>query len=238
MALLVSVVVAVGVLKLSSNNTDSITGTVTYSDGSSEKITAATKEEVQAIADKRQLKIHMEADSRVTGISQQGLDNLIADEGHHDVAEHLTYIDKNGKQQREGFLTVGHGHRVKSGDTNPDTQQPWKEGDAVDPEWSKQELGIDSGAAFTAAKKQARAANDKSLSGDQEFMDALTNVNYQLGTNWTSKFPTAYEHIVKGRYEEAADEIAVTSSGMPSKWAIQTENRVQNFQEALRDLEK
>lgn len=212
--------------------------TITFSDGSKETI-EGTEAQIVAAADKRQTSIFMEADKEVDELSPEGMRLLEEREGHHDFAEHLTYTDGDGKVVREGFLTAGHGHRVVEGDINPATGKPWQEGDAVDAEWSRDQLAIDSAKAFDAAKTQARSVSDKSLAGDQPFIDALTSVNYQLGTNWRKEFPKAWKDIHQGNYNEAADEIARGSkSGTLSRWSVQTPTRVEDFQNALRDLEE
>ena len=220
------------------DNSNVFTDDVTFSDGSVEAFTG-TDAEIVAAADKRQTSIYMEADKDVVELSPDGMKLLEDREGHHDFAEHLTYTDGDGKVVREGFLTVGHGHRVVEGDINPATGKPWQQGDAVEAEWSRDQLAIDSARAFDAAKTQARSASDKSLAGDQKFIDALTSVNYQLGTNWRKEFPKAWKDIHQGNYKEAADEIARGSkSGTLSKWSVQTPTRVEDFQKALRDLEE
>lgn len=220
------------------DNHDVFTDDVTFSDGSVEAFTG-TDAEIEAAADKRQTSIYMEADKAVVEVSPEGMKHLETREGHHDVAEHLTYNDANGKEIVEGFLTVGHGHRVVDGDVNPSTGEAWKAGDVVDPQWSEGQLAIDSLNAYDAAKSQARSVTDRGLAGNQAFIDALTSVNFQLGTNWREKFPTAWKHIHKGNYKAAADEIARGSKkGTMSKWAIQTPERVEDMQKALRALVK
>ena len=60
-----------------------------------------------------------------------------------------------------------------------------------------------------------------------DFILALTSVNFQLGTNWTKKFRTSYPNLVKGRWKQAI----VGFKG--SLWNKQTPVRVKDFVEAI-----
>jgi len=88
--------------------------------------------------------------------------------------------------------------------------------------------------AMNAASQQA-----KDLGIDSEdFEVALTSVNYQLGTGWTKKFPSAYKALKEGNYMEAVKQINENSQGDASAWKQQTPKRVENFGKAIMDLEK
>ena len=88
--------------------------------------------------------------------------------------------------------------------------------------------------AMNAASQQA-----KDLGIDSEdFEVALTSVNYQLGTGWTQKFPSAYKALQEGKYEEAIKQINTNNEGGDSSWKQQTPKRVENFGNAIMDLGK
>ena len=88
--------------------------------------------------------------------------------------------------------------------------------------------------AMNAASEQAKELGIDS----EDFEIALTDVNFQLGTGWKNKFPSAYKALQDGNYEEAIRQINTNSKGEPSAWKRQTKNRVENFGKAIMDLEK
>jgi GH24 family phage-related lysozyme (muramidase) len=99
--------------------------------------------------------------------------------------------------------------------------------------WLKEDLAK----AETAAKTQADQMRAKGLAVDPNFEESLISVNFQLGTGWTTKFPTAWKNLQSGNYEGAVEEIKFTSegSGTESDWAKQTPTRVNDFTQAIRN---
>lgn len=118
-----------------------------------------------------------------------------------------------------GFPTVGIGHLVVAkdglhlGDKITDAQ--------IDAFFMQ-----DSADAMNHAMAQARQAGITA----QWFMPYLASVCFQLGDNWTAKWPHTWGMICAGRYTEAADSL----DGTP--WSHQTPNRVADFQDALYNL--
>ena len=99
-------------------------------------------------------------------------------------------------------------------------------------EWYMQDITT----ALEAAKKQA-----KILSTDNEnVIIALTSVNYQLGTSWTKKFPTAWKCLCHKDYDRGIDEImyADKDAGRYSRWYKQTPVRVKDFVIAIKRLKE
>ena len=96
--------------------------------------------------------------------------------------------------------------------------------------WLEKDLAT----AKKAAKKQASQLSNPAT---QEFENALVSVNFQLGQNWTAKFPTAWKHLKSGKYNKAIQEIKfadpTNKPGMPSDWYKQTKTRVNDFEEAI-----
>jgi len=88
--------------------------------------------------------------------------------------------------------------------------------------------------AMNAASEQAKELGIDS----EDFEIALTDVNFQLGTGWKNKFPSAYKALQDGNYEEAVKQINTNSKGGDSAWKTQTKNRVENFGNAIMDLQK
>jgi GH24 family phage-related lysozyme (muramidase) len=85
-----------------------------------------------------------------------------------------------------------------------------------------------------AATKQADAVPNST----GKFEEALVSMNFQLGTEWTEKFPTAWKHMKAGNYTDAADELRYTKkgSGVSSDWYKQTPKRVEDAIKALEAL--
>jgi len=115
-----------------------------------------------------------------------------------------------------GFLTVGVGHRVISSDN-------LRLGDKVSISRVTKLLDVDSEKAFQAAKKQAEQMGKES----DDFIVALTSVNFQLGTGWPKTFNQSFKLLVEGKGEEAIKKLK------GSKWAQQTPVRVTDFIEAI-----
>jgi GH24 family phage-related lysozyme (muramidase) len=146
-------------------------------------------------------------------------DHLVLREGNKE----KSYLDSLGK------LTAGIGHLL-----SPEEAKLYPEGTVVPEEIRNNWFEADSAKATKAAYDQAQEIQAPSL------IPALTSVNFQLGTAWTEKFPTAYEHLKNGNYESAIQEIENTSegSGKLSNWNKQTPVRVKDFVASIRELAK
>jgi hypothetical protein len=72
---------------------------------------------------------------------------------------------------------------------------------------------------------------------DTGFIIALGSVNFQLGTRWMNKFPSAYKALSSKDYDEAIRQVS-TGSGKDgqSKWKEQTPVRVEDFVGAIKNL--
>ena len=128
----------------------------------------------------------------------------------------------NVYKDSEGYLTAGIGHlltesekkQYKLGDTVPENiRDRWFEQDSFDATnaaiYQARELGID----------------------DLRFIENLTSVNFQLGTNWNKEHKKTWSLMKSGNFDLAAKEAA------NSKWKSQTPVRVKDFQEALKKIE-
>ena len=146
-------------------------------------------------------------------------DHLVLREGNKEES----YLDSLDK------LTAGIGHLL-----SPEEAKLYPEGTVVPEEIRNAWFEADSAKATKAAYDQAQEIQAPSL------IPALTSVNFQLGTAWTEKFPTAYEHLKNGNYESAIQEIENTSegSGKLSTWNKQTPVRVKDFVASIRELAK
>jgi len=133
--------------------------------------------------------------------------------------ESSVYEDSLGKK------TVGAGHLIK-----PKEKYKLKDGrtvkgsaltvgDELDKEELNSRFASDANKAFVAASKQAEEAGIS----DPEFLDVLTSVNFQLGTDWTKKFHNSWPAIKRGDFESAIKGIS------SSLWAKQTPVRVDDF---------
>ena len=94
-------------------------------------------------------------------------------------------------------------------------------------------LEEDAQKAWDAAAQQVQDLNIKK----PEFIVALGAVNFQLGTHWMDKFPSAYKALSSKDYDEAIRQVS-TGSGKDgqSKWKEQTPVRVEDFVKAIKDL--
>ena len=72
---------------------------------------------------------------------------------------------------------------------------------------------------------------------DADFIIALGSVNFQLGTRWMDKFPSAYRALASKDYDEAIRQVS-TGSGRngQSRWKEQTPVRVEDFVIAIDKL--
>ena len=128
-----------------------------------------------------------------------------------------------------GHPTAGVGHKLTE-----EELKLYKIGDVVPEEIRNQWLKNDSNKALAAARLQAKNYNIN----DGKFIEALGNVNFQLGSSWEEKFPAYKEAMLAGNREEAIKQIQIgTGKEGQSKWKEQTPVRVQDYVEALLNLE-
>ena len=94
-------------------------------------------------------------------------------------------------------------------------------------------LEEDAQQAWDAAAQQVQDLNIEK----PEFIVALGSVNFQLGTRWMDKFPSAYKALSSKDYDEAIKQVS-TGSGKDgqSRWKEQTPVRVNDFVEAIDKL--
>ena len=133
------------------------------------------------------------------------------------------YADSLGK------LTAGTGHLLTA-----DELEKYKEGDIIDKEVTAAWLSKDSSKAYSAALSQAKEAGIS----NQEMINAIAGVNFQLGIGWRKKMPSAWKAIKSGDFDEAVNQIQF-KSGIPgtakSNWFTQTPKRVTDFSIALKE---
>jgi hypothetical protein len=96
-------------------------------------------------------------------------------------------------------------------------------GDTIDDQTVDDLFAIDSAGALDAASDQAAEAGITSTA----FIPTLASVNFQLGTDWRSKFSQTRQMIDDGHYADAAHALTGTL------WKNQTPVRVADFQNAL-----
>jgi len=142
------------------------------------------------------------------------------------------YSDKD-RQGIETGLAAGFGHKLTA-----EELKQYKVGDeighkqAVD--WLKGDLAL----AREASRKQTAEIGEKGGPNvTEDFQKALQKVNFQLGPGWVQKFPTAWEHLKKGRWDQAIEEVKFTEegSGQESKWMKQTPERAEDFTQAIQE---
>ena len=94
-------------------------------------------------------------------------------------------------------------------------------------------LEEDAQKAWDAAGQQLQDLDIDNL----EFIIALGSVNFQLGTSWMNKFPSAYRALKEKDYNEAIKQVS-TGSGKDgqSRWKEQTPVRVEDFVTAIDKL--
>lgn len=128
-------------------------------------------------------------------------------------------------------MTGGIGHLLSNEEYQIGLYQEGdKLSEATINKWFKEDLDL----AISSAREQAYQIPYCTVA----FEDALVSVNFQLGSNWTSKFPTAWKCFKKGDFKRARDEIRFTrkGSGVPSLWMKQTPIRVRDFLLAIDNL--
>ena len=146
---------------------------------------------------------------------------------------------KEHLKHREGFRdevyldtldkpTCGVGHLL-----SPAENEQYNIGDTVPQDILDEWLLQDSNKAWQAATAQIEEIGITNT----EFTLALAAVNFQLGTRWTNKFPSAYQALKDKDYNEAIKQVS-TGSGTDgqSKWKEQTPVRVKDFVDAIQAL--
>ena len=136
--------------------------------------------------------------------------------------EECVYLDTLGKP------TCGVGHLLTERE-----RQVYKVGDRVSQEQRDEWLQQDAAMAWEAAAQQMQELDIE----DTNFIIALGSVNFQLGTRWMNKFPSAYRALANKDYDEAIRQVS-TGSGRngQSKWKEQTPVRVEDFVIAIDKL--
>ena len=124
--------------------------------------------------------------------------------------------------------TCGTGHLL-----SPEENAQYAVGDTIDTAVLDRWLEEDSEKAWNAAAQQLQDLNIEK----PEFIIALGSVNFQLGTQWMNKFPSAYKALQNKDYDEAIRQVS-TGSGKDgqSRWIEQTPVRVKDFIEAIDKL--
>lgn len=115
-----------------------------------------------------------------------------------------------------GFPTVGIGHLVRPEDN-------LKVGDVISKERIDMLFKQDVSEAIEAAINQAIEVGEF----EQDFVTALTSVNFQLGTKWPQKWPNTYKKLKAGEYHDVIRTLE------RSLWAKQTPTRVSSFIKAI-----
>lgn len=184
-------------------------------DGSVGKFTSgAVRSEMERIAKTRGVEAKPEEDTFTSNV----MSHLKLREGFRPT----TYLDTLGKP------TGGTGHLLSTAE-----QKKYPEGTEIPEEVTSKWLKEDSAKAITAAETQVKELPQ--TEGSDKLKEALVSVNFQMGTNWRRKFPSAWKAMKAGDWKTAIDEITHTSqgSGVKSQWNIQTPTRVQDFVSAL-----
>ena len=132
------------------------------------------------------------------------------------------YIDSLGKP------TCGVGHLLTE-----TVRRMYDVGEEVAQHIRDSWLEQDAQKAWNAAEQQVQDLNIEK----PEFIVALGSVNFQLGTHWINKFPSAYQALLNKDYTEAIKQVS-TGSGKDgqSRWMEQTPIRVKDFIEAINKL--
>ena len=136
--------------------------------------------------------------------------------------ENEAYYDTEGK------LTIGVGHLVTDEDAAKLGLSSISEGTEISDTQVEMLLQDDAMEAFQAAQEQMRELGIQ----DEQFLVALTSVNFQLGTAWNQEHVKTWGLMKQGRFDEAATEVA------NSLWNEQTPVRVQDMQAALIDVDR
>ena len=136
------------------------------------------------------------------------LDHIKLREG----TRYFAYLDSLGK------LTGGTGHLI--------TDNSYSEGDPITEEQVDEWLEED----ISKAKQSAVLQMDVLGLEDEDFLNALISVNFQLGTHWHMIHRKTWLALRHKQYEKAIIEIE------SSRWNRQTPVRVADFKEAIECL--
>ena len=150
--------------------------------------------------------------------------------------QHISYEDKIKPQ---GYLTGGYGHLLSKNEI-----KTYPAGTVIPIEVVDQWLVDDTRKAIAAARQQGSEMEDTPT---ESFIYALANVNFQLGTEWRTKnadgspggFKGAWAALKSGDYDNTIANINLNNPGVnenPTGWKIQTENRVADFELAIREF--
>lgn len=153
------------------------------------------------------------------GKETAALSHLVEREG----VVYKTYLDSRNKP------TAGVGHLM-----SPEDLAKYPLGTPIPASQVKAWFVEDSKKAIAAADKQIKELGIQS----KQFRDALVSVNFQLGSAWNQKFPTAWGHLKNRNYKGAIAEIRFVKEGSneKSKWHSQTPKRVNDFVAAIKAL--
>lgn len=131
---------------------------------------------------------------------------MIREEG----IERIVYLDSLGKP------TGGIGHLIIPSDN-------MKVGDPISTAQVETWFKDDVSKAIWASIMQSKQVGEF----EEDFVTALTSVNFQLGVNWPDKWPNTYKALKAGKLERVIKNIN------NSLWRKQTPTRVRNFRLAL-----
>lgn len=120
------------------------------------------------------------------------------------------YLDSLGKP------TVGIGHLVRPEDN-------LKVGQVISQNHVEELFRQDVTKAIWAAIDQGEEVGEF----EEDFITALTSVNFQLGVNWPDKWPNTYAALKVGNLEKVIRNV------MGSLWHKQTPKRTMAFKQAL-----
>jgi GH24 family phage-related lysozyme (muramidase) len=145
---------------------------------------------------------------------------------HREGSVDKSYLDSVGK------LTGGIGHLLLE-----EEKKLYPKGTKI-PETVRSEwIAKDSVKAWDAAIEQADSLG---VSESDQFIEALGSVNFQMGTNWKNKFPSAWKALKSGDFTEAIDQLEYVNPRNKklgeSKWKNQTPKRVKDFVNAIKEL--
>ena len=122
------------------------------------------------------------------------------------------YLDTLGKP------TAGMGHLLTASEN-----QQYSVGATVPDDVLNGWAQADTQTAYNAALRQASELNIS----DQNFINALASVNFQLGAGWNQEFKMTWADLQVGKWQQASAE------AQDSAWYKQTPVRVQDFQQAI-----
>jgi len=161
---------------------------------------------------KKEGDIRKRGGAQVNKLDEQIKEHMIKREGQ----VNKTYRDSLGKP------TGGIGHLMSKAEL-----KKYPVGTAIPEKQVNKWFIQDTAKAKRSAIKQAKEIGVNT----DNFITALTSVNFQLGIGWTKKFPRAYKYLKQGKYEKAIGEIEGTL------WDRQTPVRVNDFVDAIKKLQ-